>query len=185
VGPNGSNVKCVIQTDYNGRKNINQVSINKIVSFKVECILWSQSLQVNNMKITFLIEICGTWIYLFTKLTNFLVINPCSEGGRTTDNSRMRFAHEWIISVVRHEWHIFGNWTSKLVILFIIDCLEPIHLIFSFIWVTNEMYIIKTKHKSSVNKYNCVFQGRVHTMVTKCTSKQKPKLVGELNSSAI
>jgi predicted transporter len=41
------------------------VSINKIVSFKVECILWSQSLQVNNMKITFLIEICAhEFIYL-------------------------------------------------------------------------------------------------------------------------
>ena len=42
-----------------------KVSINTIVSFKVECILWSQSLQVNNMKITFLIEICPhEFIYL-------------------------------------------------------------------------------------------------------------------------
>jgi hypothetical protein len=39
---------------------------------------------------------------------------------RTTDNSRMHEAHEWIISVVCHEWHIFGNQTSKLVIMFII-----------------------------------------------------------------
>ena len=42
-----------------------KVSINTIVSFKVECILWSQSLQINNMKITFLIEICPhEFIYL-------------------------------------------------------------------------------------------------------------------------
>jgi ABC-type transport system involved in cytochrome bd biosynthesis fused ATPase/permease subunit len=39
------------------------IVINKIVSF--ECILRSQSLQVNNMKITFLIEICAhEFIYL-------------------------------------------------------------------------------------------------------------------------
>ena len=64
---------------------INQVSINKIVSFKVECILRSHSLQVNNMKIAFLIEICAhEFIYLFTKLKAleiFSVINPCSKGG--------------------------------------------------------------------------------------------------------
>ena len=47
-------------------KTKHKSSVNKkIVSFKVECILWSQSLQVNNMKITFLIEICAhEFIYL-------------------------------------------------------------------------------------------------------------------------
>jgi hypothetical protein len=48
--------------------------------------------------------------------------------------------------------------------------------------VTNEMYIIKTKHKSSVNKY-CIFQGRVHTMVTKFTSKQHENYIPNRNMS--
>jgi hypothetical protein len=60
----------------------------------------------------------------------------------TADNSRMRKAHEWIISVVRHEWHIFGNRTSKLVILFIIYCFEPINLIFSFICIVCVYFFI-------------------------------------------
>ena len=67
-------------------KTKHKSSVNKkIVSFKVECILWSQSLQVNNMKITFLIEICAhEFIYLFTKLKaldKLSVINLCSKGG--------------------------------------------------------------------------------------------------------
>jgi hypothetical protein len=53
-----------------------------------------------------------------------------------------------------HEWHIFSNRTSKLVIFFIywlktvyitvyyIDCFEPINLIFSFICIVCVYFFI-------------------------------------------
>ena len=50
--------------------------------------------------------------------------------------------------------------------------------------VTNEMYIIKTKHKSSVNTY-CVFQGRVQTMVTQFTSKQHENYIPNQSESRL
>jgi hypothetical protein len=64
-----------VQTKHSSHKVTNEMyiiktkhksSVNEIVFFKVECILWSQSLQVNNMKITFLIEICAHEISFVT-----------------------------------------------------------------------------------------------------------------------